>query len=1173
MSRLTVSLLGSFQVTLDGRPVEGLTSEKIQALLAYLALEADRPHSREELAALLWPEQDEQKALQNLRQALSRLQRAAALPDVLLVTRQAVQFNPASDVWLDAAVFSDAGSFCRQHTHRLRHRCRRCGRKLEEGMAVYRGDFLQGVQADSLPFEEWALLKREWFRREAISLLDDLAQRYEWQGRYDQAYQAAWRLVEIDPLYEKGHRQVMRALALAGRPEEAMRQYRTLRDLLHEELDVAPAAETVALFEAIRAGNLDREAGAPAVSVSLPAQHTSFIGRDEELAQIAERLDHSDCHLLTLVGPGGVGKTRLALQTAQEKGDEFNAGVVFVSLAAAESAATLLTTVANSLGVTFPPEVRNSDARQVHLLHSLRRRELLLILDNYEQLLPETRLILSILDQAPAVRLLVTSRQPLHLRAEWVLDISGMTYPNRQPMEITEAAVALTYEAVQFFDQSARRVQASFSLSAETVPPVVQLCRLLDGIPLALELAAAWVREYRPPQLAGEIGRNLDFLATTMADVPPRHRSIRAVFDHSWHLLGERERHTLRQLACFRGGFSGEAAALVAGANEDSLAALLARSLLRQEPVGRYDLHELVRQFAAERLAAEPAEEAAVQRRHTEYFTGLVQAQGEGLSSYQAAGAVAVFRRELDNVRAAWQWAVAQVQTEAIGQTFPALARFYELINLADEGEAALAQAVSAVHPHLDPAAAPWLIELLATQAHFYNLQAKYDRALAAAQAAVALAEAHGLAGRTAAATLYWAEAMLYQGYYDDAPPYLERALVLARARLELDTIAAALQAQASYFEHRGEEEKAQANVAEALDIYQELGDPWGEAKALRHLGAMAAHAGHYDLSRDYYQRALVGYRQLGDRRGESGIYNNLGAGFLDQGRYAEARENLAEALRLRREVAADKEASTSLINLGNTAGMEGDFAAAQVYLEEALAIMRDIGNQRGAGTILCFLGYAVLCQHQVASAEAIFQEALAVTESVGSVAYAALARFRLGQIAWLRGETAGALLAFEAALAIARQSLFSYLMLDVLADLGLLYQELGQTEKATATSEEAVREARPFNRPPAQAQALTRRGDVLVRQGKREEAATAYQEALALRRSFNQTHLAAEPLAGLAEVTLAQGQSRQALAYAEEVLAVDRATKLQGVLRPAVVYRICSRVLHAVGNRAEKPK
>jgi DNA-binding SARP family transcriptional activator len=257
---LELSLLGPFEARLNGEPVRALTSEKMRALLAYLAVEADRPYPREQLAELLWPDKPPGIALQNLRQSLTRLQRLlphpAALQPFLTITRHTVQFNVNSDVWLDTDAFEAARDFCQHHAHKRLDRCRDCAPQLETIAQLYRGEFLADLIAGSAAFEEWAVLKREWYRREALQALDHLAQRLEWQGRYEQAYQQAWRQVEIDPLREEAHAQVMRNLALSNRPREALLQYENLRQLLRTELNVEPAAETTALMGHIRDGAL-----------------------------------------------------------------------------------------------------------------------------------------------------------------------------------------------------------------------------------------------------------------------------------------------------------------------------------------------------------------------------------------------------------------------------------------------------------------------------------------------------------------------------------------------------------------------------------------------------------------------------------------------------------------------------------------------------------------------------------------------------------------------------------------------------------------------------------------------------------------------------------------------------------------------------------------------------
>ncbi|MDT8307390.1 MAG: helix-turn-helix domain-containing protein, partial [Anaerolineae bacterium] len=397
---------------------------------------------------------------------------------------------------------------------------------------------------------------------------------------------------------------------------------------------------------------------------NLPAPATPLVGREAELATLTQLLTDPGCRLLTVVGPGGIGKTRLAVEAACYVWERFADGIFFASLATTSSPEFMVPAIGQAVGLDFSG--RAEPRRQ--LASYLSNRQLLLLLDNLEHLLEGVDLVAELLARAPELKLLATSRERLALSGEWVFEVQGLPVPAEGEAEALEK-----YSAAQLFLQRARRAQVDFGLSAEDRPEVVRICRLVEGMPLAIELAAAWVTVLSCAAIADEIERGLDILRTTLRDVPKRQRSMRAVFEHSWELLAEEEQLALCQLSLFRGGFQRDAAQAVGGANLPVLSALFSKSLLRRNESGRYDLHELIRQCALEHLERDSALWAETKERYVAFHMALAETADEQLRGAEQLQWLERLEQEHDNLRVALDWLLAADSPAADHDMTPAL--------------------------------------------------------------------------------------------------------------------------------------------------------------------------------------------------------------------------------------------------------------------------------------------------------------------------------------------------------------------------------------------------------------------------------------------------------------------------------------------------------------------
>lgn len=644
MVRLDISFFGPFQVTLDHQLLTHFRSSKTQGLFIYLALNNERPQSREVLATLLWPEESQANSRNNLRQSLFQLRKLFGdleepVDPFFLATRQTVQFNPESDYDLDVDRFIKAIE----------------ENDLETAIASYYGELLPGFTCDSLEFEAWLRQERERLHRLALVAMFEITQDHLQAGRLEQAQETARRQLRFEPWRERAHRQLIQAYALAGDRGSALAQYDICREQLSAELGVEPTAETVALVAEIKSGRFGPVAVAPnrkppaKVRHNLPANTTPFIGRELELTHIKHLLTQDKQRLVTIVGPGGMGKTRLALAAGVDLLDQFRDGVIFVDLASLAQVDEIVPALAMALDYQAP---NKSQDMFPQLLQTLGEQQRLLIMDNFEHLLTGAKLVNDMLQACPQVSILVTSRQRLNLASESRFELSGLEYPDSLSPE-----EALTFTAVQLFVDHGRRALSHFVLSNDNVADVIRICQLVQGMPLGLVLAAAWLEMLTPAEIAREIEACFYFLAAELADLPPRQRDIHAVFDRSWRMMGPEEQDILSKLSVFRGGFTREAAEQVAGANLRVLLTLMNKSFLqRRAESGRFTIHELLRQFASLKLH-QAKDSNDVYLAHCRYYARLLAEETDRSLNMYPLDLPRKHAHDRDNIRRAWDYA------------------------------------------------------------------------------------------------------------------------------------------------------------------------------------------------------------------------------------------------------------------------------------------------------------------------------------------------------------------------------------------------------------------------------------------------------------------------------------------------------------------------------------
>jgi predicted ATPase/DNA-binding SARP family transcriptional activator len=905
---LDIHLLGPCRIKVGGEPVE--MRRKARLLVELLALQKQHRLHHERIVDLLWPDQELESATNNLYKTIHAARRALE-PGlisgndscyILTRDRQVILSSPRS-LWIDIEIFEKLAAEAVRQTDIAPY---------EAALRHYGGDLL----AED-PYLEWATERRETLRATQQHLLLKLAEYYQEQGQHERSVDIYQGLIASDPLNEDAHRRLMLSYALLGDRRQATRQYQQCRAVLRAELAVEPESATRELSERIGSGKVQplKQCGArpeqqpPASSARLPAATnlphaaTSFVGRTKEVGDVKRLL--GGARLTTLVGPGGIGKTRLATEVAAQVVDDFADGVWLIELAPLTNQALVPQAVAAVFGL------REGAAQELPemLCGSLRTKHTLLILDNCEHVIGvAAALVDRLLRACEHVRVLATSREALGVAGEALWHVSTLSCPEATAKVPTSRATG--YESVQLFLERAGLSNPGWRLSEGNVNAVTTLCRRLEGIPLAIELAAARMKVLSVEEIIRRLNDRFRLLTGGGRTTTPRHQTLRATIDWSYSLLPPEEQALWRRLSVFAGGWTLKAAEVICaggGIERDAVFDLLSRLvdkslvIVNHEGVNtRYSFLETIRQYGAEMLRA-GREGARVRGRHCAWHLRLAER-----AAGQFAGARQRFwfdrlEAEHDNLRAALQWSIHETQEAGAGlRLCNALWRFWQARGHSGEGRG-------------------WLRAALSLDSHTPSLRAK------------------AFHGASALASM--------QGDFEDARVLLERGLALSREIDDRQGVAHELQRLGIIAYYTGDYLRAATLQQESLVLCQELGDAHGLARAVGGLGILALDQGDYEQARLRFEECIGIYRREGHQLGIMGTLNNLGETAYRQGDYDRAEQLLKQSLAMAQELGDKGWIARSTHVLGHVAIDRGHYQQALQFFQKALTILQESGD------------------------------------------------------------------------------------------------------------------------------------------------------------------------------------------------------------------------------------
>jgi predicted ATPase/DNA-binding SARP family transcriptional activator len=985
VSTITIKLLGPMQALVDGKPLPHLRSRKALWLLALLTVRHHRPVDRDWVASTLWPDTDHSQALANLRTVLSELRRAMGSqafrvqsPDrntlILDVTDSDIDV-----VEFDKAVA--AGNLA----------------SLTHAVSLYSGSFLEGSN------EEWAYQERADREQSCLQALHKLGDAALTAGDFQVAADRYRQAIAIDPWWDTARRGLMEALAKGGDTNEALQVYRSFEDLLRSESRAVPDEKTTELYLKLRKEARGRLRGSAVVvdttpriaTGHVPNPLTELIGREDECREVSALIRRS--RLVTLTGLGGIGKTRLAIAVSSNIGGEFQDGVWFIGLESLTQASLVPQQIATLLNIK--PEASQTWIQCV--TEHLKNKRLILVLDNCEHLLDVcAQTAAHLLQECAGVRILATSREVLGITGEMSWPVPGLEVPDPEHLPsgwATLKRVLLAYEGVQLFIERAKGVQSGFALTESNARVLANVCARLEGIPLAIELAAARVKAMTVEQIAERLRDHLGLLSQGSRTAQSRQQALRSTLDWSHELLNEYEQVLLRRLSVFVGGWTLEAAENVCSGEcieptdiSNLLGSLIDKSLVVFEENGgnsngRYRLLEVVRQYSGEKLK-NSGELATLKTKHRDWFMAFAEESEPQLKGANQQKWLAWLEADINNLRASLdECASHEEATEAGMRIAGALSRFWYMKSHFTEGRKLLQRALDQ-----DQLETPTIARANALHGYGALVYRQGDQVVAKAMHEQSLAirkqlgdspgisdsllnlgnVAYLLGDYNTATTLY-EESLSYANELDDkyrvslvlanlgsvklsqgqnleARKWIEESLQISREIEDHFHIAWSLNNLGILAEERGDYAAAKSHFAECLPVFRELNEKRGIAWSIQQMAAVAHEELDYESALALYEESRSTFQELGDRHGTACSLTAVAMVLLDTADLPAARTNLSAGLEIFTDIGDKHGVSHTEYGLAVLARIEGDYESANRYVRQALAAFKELGEVRG---------------------------------------------------------------------------------------------------------------------------------------------------------------------------------------------------------------------------------